>query len=187
MTINRSILMKIHTLLAVFLLPVAIMFFVTGALYIWEIKGSQEKYQHSLQIDNTFTGELSDFLLLTKNKLKVLGLPTPTGDPKLRKERDKTVFDWSGSSIEVKVEALPKAHTAQMEIKKASWYRHLVQLHKAKGGLLFKLYATILSIALLTLLFTGFIMAWQMPKLRKLTVITTISGFVVFLLLVIYS
>ena len=30
--INRPILMKVHVLIAVFILPVAIMFFVTGAL-----------------------------------------------------------------------------------------------------------------------------------------------------------
>ncbi len=187
MNINRSILMKIHTLLAVFLLPVAIMFFVTGALYIWEIKGSEEKSNHNLVIENSFKGELSEFLLLTKTKLKALGLSVPTGEPKIKRKGGKTVFDWSGSATSVKVEAMPKQLIAKMEIKKATWYRHLVQLHKAKGGFLFKIYATILSIALLTLLLTGFIMAWQVPKLRTLTVMATISGFGVFLLLVILS
>ena len=37
--LNRSALMKAHALLAAFILPVAIMFFVTGALYTWGKKG----------------------------------------------------------------------------------------------------------------------------------------------------
>jgi len=37
--INRSTLMNTHALLQAFILPVAIMFFVAGALYTWGIKG----------------------------------------------------------------------------------------------------------------------------------------------------
>ena len=37
---NRLQLMKIHSLLAAFIFPVAIMFMVTGSLYTWGIKGS---------------------------------------------------------------------------------------------------------------------------------------------------
>ncbi len=187
MRISRSVLMKIHTLLAVFLLPVAIMFFVTGALYIWDIKGSEEKSSYTVNIESSFSGEISDYILITKNKLKELNLSNPTGDPKIKIKDGKTIFEWSGSAIETNVETDIKQLTAKVEIKKASWYRHLVQLHKAKGGFLFKIYATILSIALLTLLLTGFIMAWKMPKLRKLTVLSTVSGFLTFLILVIYN
>ena len=187
MNINRSVLMKVHTLLAVFLLPVAIMFFVTGALYIWEIKGEQEKYNHNINLETSFSGELTEFVLLTENKLNALNFPIPTGEPKIKEKGEKITFEWSGSAIEVKVETTPEMLIAKMEVKKSSWYRHLVQLHKAKGGLLFKLYATLLSIALLVLLLTGFIMAWQIPKLRKLTAVTTLSGLLVFLILVIYS
>lgn len=187
MSINRPTLMKVHTLLAVFLLPVAIMFFVTGALYIWDVKGGEEKNNYTLNIKSSFSGELSEYILITENKLKELSLPRPTGKPKIKIKYGKTIFEWSGSSVETKVEINLKQLTAKLEVKKASWYRHLVQLHKAKGGFLFKVYATILSVALLILLLTGFIMAWQMPKLRKLTVISTLSGFSIFLLLVIYS
>ena len=185
MKIKRSVLMNIHTLLAVFLLPVAIMFFVTGALYIWDVKGGEEKTNYTLNIEPSFSGELSEYVFITENKLEKLNLPPPTGNPKIKIKDGKTIFEWSGSAVEAKIETNPKQFTAKLEVKKASWYRHLVQLHKAKGGFFFKIYATILSIALLILLLTGFIMAWQMPKLRKLTVISTISGVLVFILLVI--
>ncbi len=187
MNITRPALMKIHTLLAVFLLPVATMFFVTGALYIWEVKGDQEKYNHKIDLNSSFSGQLTEYILITKNKLNSLNLPTPTGKPKFKKIGEHVIFEWPGTAIEVNIETNPKLHTAKMEIKKSSWYRHLVQLHKSKGGFLFKLYATLLSIALLVLLLTGFVMAWQTPKLQKLTIITTISGLIAFLFLVSYS
>ncbi len=187
MNINRATLMKIHTLLAVFLLPVAIMFFVTGALYIWEIKGDQDKYNHKINLNSSFSGELTEYILMSKNKLNSLSLPTPTGKPKFKEKGEHVIFEWPGTAIEVNIKTNSELNMAEMEIKKASWYRHLVQLHKSKGGFLFKIYATFLSIALLMLLLTGFIMAWQIPKLRKLTVVATISGFMVFLLLVTYN
>ncbi len=187
MFLNRSVLMKVHTLLAVFLMPVAVMFFVTGALYIWDIKGEEEKTNHIIKIKPSFSGDISEYILVTKNKLKDLNLSNPTGQSKIRVKEGKTIFEWKGAAIEVRVETNLEKLTAKMEVKKSNWYRHLVQLHKSKGGFVFKVYSTILSIALLTLILSGFIMAWQIPKLRKLTITATFSGFFVFILLVISS
>jgi len=76
---------------------------------------------------------------------------------------------------------------AQLIIKNTNWHRHFVQLHKAKGGITFKVYATILAVGLLFLLMTGFIMAWQLPKLRKMTFISTILGLIFFMIMFISS
>ncbi len=185
MTINRLVLMKIHALLAVFLLPAAIMFFVTGGLYIWEIKGEEEKTRYEIVLENTFTGDIEEFVGISKTKLFALGLSVPSGKPKIKEEG--RVFEWPGSAVEVKVRTDSNMRVAKMDIKESGWYRHLVQLHKAKGGILFKIYATVLSVSLLIILITGFIMAWRMPVLRKPTVAALVSGFAIFLLLVIYS
>ena len=37
--VTRLQLMKVHTILAAFIFPVALMFMITGALYTWGIKG----------------------------------------------------------------------------------------------------------------------------------------------------
>jgi hypothetical protein len=60
----------------------------------------------------------------------------------------------------------------------------LVQLHKAKGGQLFKVYAAILAVSLFIILFSGFIMAWQVPKYRKLALIFSTAGISMFLLMI---
>ena len=50
---------------------------------------------------------------------------------------------------------------AKLTISETTWYRNLVQLHKAKGGQLFKVYAAGLAISLFIILLSGFLMAWQ--------------------------
>ena len=64
--INRSLLIKIHALLAAFILPVAIMFFVTGALYTWDIKGGYETATQELHLKKPIQGELAELMVLAK-------------------------------------------------------------------------------------------------------------------------
>jgi hypothetical protein len=59
-----------------------------------------------------------------------------------------------------------------------------VQLHKAKGGDLFKVYAAVMAGALFILLFSGSIMAWKTPRLQKLSIVASVLGVVVFIIMV---
>ena len=97
------------------------------------------------------------------------------------------VLEWTGSSKDVILEPKGKALEAKLTVKDTSWYRHLVQLHKAKGGTVFKWYAAIFAVSMLLLLISGFMMAWQMPKLKRLTLITTVFGVVSFFIVVLLS
>ena len=89
--------------------------------------------------------------------------------------------------MDIVLEPTSQPLMAQLEIKNTSWHRQFVQLHKAKGGTLFKVYAVVFATALLLLLISGFIMAWQMPKLHKLTLASLFFGLVVFFVMVIFS
>jgi len=60
-------------------------------------------------------------------------------------------------------------------------------LHKAKGGQLFKFYAAGLAISLFTILASGFLLAWQVPKLRRLAIMCSVSGVAVFAVAVLFS
>jgi len=184
---NRSVLMKTHALLAVFILPVAVIFFVTGTLYTWGIKGGYDTSVHELHLKNPLQNELEKLVNLAEDELKKRNLSSPTGQAKIKIIGSSFKLEWSGSSMDVIIETTSQPLIAQLKIKHTSWYRQLVQLHKAKGGDPFKVYATILATALLLLLITGFIMAWQMPKLRKLTLVSTVLGIVVFVAMILSS
>ena len=73
---------------------------------------------------------------------------------------------------------------AKLTIKETTWYRNLVQLHKAKGGQIFKFYAAGLAIALFIILASGFLMAWQIPKYRRQALFCSAAGIFVFLLMI---
>lgn len=185
--INRSTLMKMHALLAAFILPVAIMFFVTGALYTWGIKGGYDTTTHELRLKVPIQGELTELVSLATNELKKQNIEPPSGQAKIKRIGSSFKLEWTGSNMDIILEPTRQPLIAKLQIKNTSWHRQFVQLHKAKGGEPFKVYAVIFATALLLLLISGFIMAWQLPKLRKLTLISTSLGIVVFFAMVVSS
>ena len=185
--INRSTLMKIHALLAAFILPVAIMFFVTGALYTWGIKGGYDTSTHELHLQEPIQAELTELVALAKSELKRQNVELPSGQAKIKKSGTSFMLEWTGSNIDVVLEPTSQPLIAKLQIKNTSWHRQFVQLHKAKGGTPFKVYAAVFATALLLLLVSGFIMAWQLPNLRKLTLISASLGLAVFFAMVAFS
>ena len=184
---DRLTLMKLHTILAAFILPAVIMFVVTGALYTWGIKGGYETTVHKLHLEAPLQGQLIELVALTEKELKERNISIPTGQAKIKEVGTSFRLEWSGSTKDVMLEPTSQPLIAKLKIKKTSWYRQFVQLHKAKGGSPFKVYAVILATSLVLLLITGFIMAWQSPKLRNLTLVSTTLGVAVFIAMIMNS
>ncbi len=181
---NRSTLMKVHVLLAAVILPVAIMFFVTGALYTWDIKGDYDTTTHEIILNSPIQGDLPELVAIATKEFKKHNIEAPTGQAKIKKIGGAFKLEWTGSKVDIILEPTSKPLIAILQIKKTSLHRQFVQLHKAKGGSPFKVYVVVLATALLLLLISGFTMAWQIPKLRKLTLASTLFGIVVFVAMV---
>jgi len=184
---NRPTLMKVHVLLAAFILPVAIMFVVTGALYTWGIKGNYDTTTHELHLKKPVQGELAELVALAKKELKKQDIEAPSGKAKIKKIGTSFRLEWTGSNMDIILEPTSQPLVAKLEIKHTRWHRQFVQLHKAKGGTPFKVYAAVFAGALLLLLLSGFIMAWQLPKLRKLTLFSASFGIAMFIAMVTFS
>ncbi len=174
-------LIKFHALLAVFILPVAIMFFTTGAFYIWEIKGNYEITTQKIYLEKPLQEQILYLVNLVNRQLSKQKLSLPTGKAKIKKIGQSFQLEWSGSDKDIILRSTTDPLIAQLQIKNTSLHRYFVQLHKAKGGILFKIYATILAVALLFLFISGFIMAWQIPRLRKMLLASTALGFISFI------
>lgn len=185
--LDRTLLMKIHMLLAAFILPVAIMFFITGGLYTWGVKGGYNTVTHMLRLEQPLQSNLPILIDLVTKELKQRDIPKPSGDAKIKNVGISFQVEWTGSNLDVILESTQEPLVASLTIKETNWYQKLVQLHKAKGGIVFKIYASSLASALLTLLITGFLMAWQMPKYRKLTLASIGSGIAIFITMVLAS
>lgn len=185
--LKRSTLMKVHVLLAAFIIPAAIMFSLTGALYTWGIKGNYDTTTHELKLNKPIQGELAELVTLATEELKRQNLATPSGKAKIKTIGPSFRLEWTGSNMDIILEPTAQPLIAQLQIKHTSVHRQFVQLHKAKGGTPFKVYAAIFATALLLLLVTGFIMAWQMPKLRKPALVSASLGIAVFVAMVVSS
>jgi hypothetical protein len=184
---NRLQLMKVHALLAAFIFPVAAMFLITGALYTWGIKGSYTEEVYTVALNQAIQPELHELTALVTDELAILDLEVPTGKAKIKHSGAHFTLEWSGSTTDIVLEPTEDALMAKLTVKHTSWYRNLVQLHKAKGGIVFKVYAAVFAVALALLLVSGFMMAWQTPKLKKLSIISFLMGVGSFIVIVMLS
>jgi hypothetical protein len=182
--ITRLQIMKVHALLAAFIFPVAIMFMITGALYTWGIKGSYTKTVYDIQLTEELQPDLAILTALAIFELDKLKLSHPSGEAKVKSIGSNFMLEWTGSSKDINLEAIDNNSMAKLTVKETSWYRNLVQLHKAKGGIVFKIYAAVFAIALGLILISGFMMAWQAPKLKRLTIGAFVAGIGSFLVMI---
>jgi len=179
--------MTVHTLLAAFILPIAAMFAITGSFYTWGIKGSYSEDTYKIVLSKPLSADIAVLTQLAESELKSLKISAPEGKPKLKKFGRDYYLEWTGSSKDLILKPTKNDLVARLIIKNTSWYRHLVQLHKAKGGTAFKVYAVIFAIALGLLLLSGIIMALQVPKLKTATIVSSLIGFISFIAFILYS
>ena len=184
---NRSYLIKTHLLLASFIFPVALMFAVTGGLYTWGIKGSYSSENHIIELSQSMNEDIVELRALATKELHRLEIETPSGNARITKNATPFQFEWIGSKCDVLLEPSINQLQANLTIKKNNWHRQLVQLHKAKGGILFKIYAATLAVSLFLIFASGFIMAWQIPNYRPLAIVFFITGSIVFVTVVMFS
>lgn len=81
---NRSVLMKAHAILAAFILPIAVMFFVTGALYTWGIKGEYDTTVHEIHLESPIKIQLGELVNLAEKELEARNISVPTGQANIK-------------------------------------------------------------------------------------------------------
>ena len=183
-TSTRMILVKAHMLLAAFIFPAVVMFLVTGGFYTWGVKGSYSDHIHLIKLDQPVSADLAQLTQLIEGELASLGVSTPSGKAKVKKAGTSFKVEWTGSKRDVVFEPTTDQLVARLSVRETTWYRNLVQLHKAKGGQPFKIYAAVLAISLFTILSTGFLIAFGIPKYRKLVISAAMAGVLLFIVMV---
>ena len=182
--LSKRGLVQTHMLLASFVFPVALMFLITGGFYTWGVKGSYEAKVHMLSLQEPLIQDQSNLESMVRKELERLSISVPSGESSVKQGGTSFKFEWTGSNRDVILEPTADMLKAKLTIKETTWYRNLVQLHKAKGGQIFKFYAAGLAIALFIILASGFLMAWQIPKYRRQALFCSAAGIFVFLLMI---
>lgn len=180
----RIKIVKVHMLLAAFIFPAAVMFLITGGLYTWGVKGSYSDEVYLIELNEPLTADISQIKSLMKQELHKLSIEAPSGQASLKKGGTSFRAEWTGSKRDVVLEPTDHVTSARLTVKETTWYRNLVQLHKAKGGQPFKIYAAVLALSLLIILTTGFVIAFQIPKYRRSAISAAAVGVVLFLVVI---
>ncbi len=185
---SRLQLTKIHLWLAALLFPAMLLFLITGGLYTWGITGKTENTESTVALAASLNADDEAGLRqIAVAELAKAGLGEPSGKARVRKTGSGFTYEWTGSQRDITVEPTDDPALAKVTIKEASLHRMMVQLHKAKGGMLFKIYATILAAALFLLVATGLLIGLKSPPFRRATMIGSASGLVIFIGLVLAS
>lgn len=184
---TRILLTKVHLLLAAFTFPAILMFLLTGALYTWGVTGKSDESEHVIALSAPLERDERAVQAVVADELNRLGFAEPSGRTRIRGKGADWTFDWSGAQAEVSLEPGPTATSATMTVKQSSLYRVFVQLHKAKGATLFRVYATFLAITLFLLVATGLALCFAIPAFRRMTIWASGVGLAAFVGVVLVS
>ena len=138
---------------------------------------------YEVPLTETLIPELVTLTSLAVRELDVRDISLPEGKAKVKTIGSAFMLEWTGSTKDISLEPTDRDLVAKLTVKETSWYRNLVQLHKAKGGVVFKVYAAFFAFVLGMLLISGFMMAWQTPKLKRITLGAFAAGIISFLVI----
>lgn len=176
----HRLLVRWHMFVAAFLFPAILMFLLTGALYTWGIKGDYVVSDYDIVLAAPLTDDPVALRQATEKALGERDLAVPTGGSSVKKTGDTVQFEWTGSNRDVVLETKSMANKAKLTVRETGWHRFFVQLHKAKGGTLFKAYAAVVALGLLFLVTSGLLVAFRVPHMRRTAIGASIAGLVTF-------
>lgn len=179
----RKQLIFAHTILAAFFLPMGLMYAVTGGLYGLGVKGDYQTTSQELNLEQPLDGELSTMVALTEAQLARQGIETPSGGASIKKGGTSYYMEWTGSRRDIELHPTADPLVAQFKVKETNPHRFFVQLHKAKGGTLFKWFAALWMVGLIALFVTGGVMAFVAKPYRKAATIAAAAGVGAFVVL----
>jgi hypothetical protein len=183
-SIQRNTLLQVHIVLAAVMLPVVMMYFISGALYPWGVKGSSEKTSYELSLAQPLLYEKQVIRDFVEKTLIEKNITIPSGRSKLKAKRKSFKFEWRSVDLRVVLKSTSDPLKVKMTVKDANWYRQFISLHKMGGGDSFDYYAATLATSLLLLLLSGLILAWQLKKYRPLLTGSLVAGFLIFAVMV---
>ena len=177
---TRLLLIKIHLVIAALVFPAIAMFLITGGLYTWGSTGESVESDYVIQLDAPVAKDEDALRALASRELVRLDLGAPSGGERIRTVGDSWIYEWSGAQRDVTITPGATADVVNLTVKEATLHRIFVQLHKAKGSTLFKVYATFLAVSLFLLVATGIAVGLMAPAFRNLTIWTSAVGVAAF-------
>lgn len=178
----KQTLLKLHLIFGSFFLPMGIMFALTGGLYTWGIYGNYVTQNEVIGLDAPAVAELGSLVKTAEDFLQKHSLKPPTGTPSVKKMGTSWRLEWTGTHLDLLIEPTENPLELNASAKKTSVHRFFVQLHKAKGGIAFKILAGFFAFGLVGLFVSGLMLAQNHPRFKRLWWASTVLGILAFII-----
>jgi len=182
---SRYKIVQLHMLLASFLLPVAVLYFISGALYTLGIKGGVSKKTFTVALEKPFEPNLELLAQVATTALGERELVLPGGDPYLKRTKKGYRFRWDDLRYSVTMVASRGNRTVDITYRERSVLTQIMRIHRAEAGSKLKIVSIVSVIGLLFVFLTGFYMAYTVPKFRNPSLAATALGFLTLLVVIV--
>lgn len=182
----KKIFRKIHLYMALFTIPVGIMVAITGAVYVLGANQDTGAEIKTYTINQTISQGEELAFLETWTKENNIKMPKKNI---IKQSKEETVIGSAGYTFVLS----EKNNTTELVTIDRSFLGKMIMLHKAKGGILFKIMMVLYGIVLVTFYVSGLIIAVfkknvngkLVPKTESYVVIA--AGFIVTIILAVLS
>lgn len=164
---SHRTLIKVHGYIAVFFLPIAILYAVTGTFYIIGKSGSATNVSLEFQTKGGWPKTVDIAHALVNERLRDNGLPAAAENlAATGRAASDTEYYWRALTHSV---ALTKTgnETAKLQVQENSLYRQLVEIHKDHAGIFFTVIGFAFGIAMSILILSGSFMMFKSRLHRK--------------------
>lgn len=172
---------RIHAVLACFFIPLATLYFISGALYSLDIKGSIDKQTFTLALEQPFTPDLALLSRLAADALAQRGLTAPGGEPSIARKKGSYEYRWGDLHRLVVIHPTPDPLQVELVYRTRSSLTQVMRVHRAEAGWPVVALSISMAAALLTILATGVYLAVGMPRLRRPALLALAAGCLVLL------
>lgn len=176
MKIQRMLVIKMHAYLACFFIPMATLYFVSGALYSFDVEGHIDKQVYNLTLDRPFAPDLAELSGIASAALKQRNLSLPTGDASIKHRRGSYEYRWGDLKRVVEIRPTDDPLLAELTYRQRNILAQVMRVHRAEAGQLIQIFSLLMAVALLTILASGTFLAVGIPKLRRTALLSIVAG-----------
>lgn len=173
---SHRTLIKIHGYIAVFFLPLALLYAVTGTLYIIGKSGSASTVSVEFQTMDGWPETIEAAYPLVEGKLHENNLPVALNSvTATSRVNSDTEYYWRTLAHSATLTKTGDA-AATLRVQENGTYRQLVEIHKDHAGILFTIMGFGFGIAMSVLILSGALMMFKSKLYRKPATLLLSSG-----------
>lgn len=171
---TRSLWMQLHAYIACFFLPAAVLYAITGGLYMLGFEGNvKHEYEYHFELQSGWPEDKE-----VAREIVIKEMTARGHDLKLPQDYYlwEGMHDWYGFKREVLL--IPEEGKAvELNIKEHDVWHQLLLIHKGFAGKLLKLFSILWGVSLIFSQLSGVVLALALKKIRVNSLMSIFFGF----------